>query len=357
MPNTGCELSQSRWTNALLGGELTAVHQNFLHALALKQMAFAKPAERGYDDAIEAMNRAMRLMLALMADGAAIDPGAVSREPVLGWPRLARDLPTILSADRGLEVGLLALLANPPAPVSAKSMLGGILADCRRDHEVRLSWLAAEIALLERGGETDYATERADAEAKGSLDETQDRAASYDSAWTVAETEDGDAAGQVLAGLLGPTLVAMTQSFMHAFVLRHFGRIDLANLALERSITDMKSAYMLAQLVLRGGSPLRLDPPGPGAGWQIGADVESILTHERCVTDVLLDSMDRVRNGGEGDGLAALLDHLKDARKAYDRTLDAVQSAKARGPTDVAAAPDEVGAMLGRWGIAEIATG
>jgi bacterioferritin len=140
------------YLNAQLKNELTAINQYFLHARMLRHWGFERMAKHEYDESIEEMKHADRLIARiLMLDG-------LPNLQDLGKLLIAENAVESLSCDLTLELGSQTLLKE--AIVHAESVRDfvsrEILVDILDDTEDHIDHLETQIDLVAKIGEHNW---------------------------------------------------------------------------------------------------------------------------------------------------------------------------------------------------------
>ncbi|MFZ5782400.1 MAG: bacterioferritin [Pseudomonadota bacterium] len=138
--------------NKLLKNELTAINQYFLHARTLKHWGFERLAKKVYEESIEEMKHADRLIQRiLMLDG-------LPNLQDLGRIAVGETVVECLKADLNLEYeARTALVAAVTLCESTKDYVSREIAvDILEDSEEHIDFIETEIALVDKVGEQNY---------------------------------------------------------------------------------------------------------------------------------------------------------------------------------------------------------
>ncbi|UXY14372.1 bacterioferritin [Chitiniphilus purpureus] len=126
--------------NAVLGNELTAINQLFLHARINKNWGYARLNERIYHESIDAMKRADKLVnRILFLEG-------LPNLQYLGKLLIGEDVPEMLDCDLKLTESHLAALRNAVVACEQASdfVSRELLAAFLKDEEEYLDWLETQ---------------------------------------------------------------------------------------------------------------------------------------------------------------------------------------------------------------------
>jgi len=140
------------YLNGQLKNELTAINQYFLHARMLKNWGFARFAKHEYDESIEEMRHADKLVeRILMLDG-------LPNLQDLGKLFIGESAVEILHCDMKLEVGSQVLLKEAIAHCeSVRDYVSReLLAEILSDTEDHIDHLETEIGLVAKVGESNW---------------------------------------------------------------------------------------------------------------------------------------------------------------------------------------------------------
>jgi bacterioferritin len=140
------------YLNSQLKNELTAINQYFLHYRMLKNWGFAKLAKHEYEESIEEMKHADKLMdRILMLDG-------LPNLQDLGKLMIGESAVEILSCDLALELGSVTVLKDGIAHCeSVRDYVSReVLQDILEDTEEHVDHLETEIELVAKVGEQNW---------------------------------------------------------------------------------------------------------------------------------------------------------------------------------------------------------
>jgi bacterioferritin len=138
--------------NEILTGELTAVNQYFLHARMQRNWGFVKLAERTYDESIDEMKHADRLIeRILFLEG---HPNLQR----LGALRIGESVEEQLASDLGVETEALPRLRRAIRVTldGGDSVTRLLLEDILKAEEDHVDFLETQLHLIRTLGATDY---------------------------------------------------------------------------------------------------------------------------------------------------------------------------------------------------------
>jgi bacterioferritin len=138
--------------NKLLKNELTAINQYFLHARTLKHWGFERLAKKVYEESIEEMKHADRLIQRiLLLDG-------LPNLQDLGRIAVGETVVECLKADLNLEYeARTALVAAVTLCESTKDYVSREIAvEILEDSEEHIDFIETEISLVDKVGEQNY---------------------------------------------------------------------------------------------------------------------------------------------------------------------------------------------------------
>jgi bacterioferritin (cytochrome b1) len=334
--------------NAALLGELNVVNQTFMHAQLLHHLRWAHSAEDAYEFSLAATTRAMQLMLAMQADSQNILFDPDPRFQGLLALNVQATPDRMFEADRRLLTEMIAcyrdIASSGPSNAKASAAMAG---DSLRGIETCL-------AASERSGPVE------DPSGRAQNSDLRKRFESFGGVWRQFSRGAAPCRGASnretvwISEVLTACLRFLGQTFVHGFVHRHAGRRGLANLVFARSVDDMRVVYLLTNLALErvGAVPDWLPPPQPMVP-QVACEGQEMLANDRASARDLIASIDRALpdQGADPTGYAILCE----LRRAYEAFLDALDAAAGEiSAGSAGGSPDQIAAMLERWGIEQL---
>jgi bacterioferritin len=142
--------------NDVLSAELVGINQYFLHAKMCKNWGFLRIADVDYQESIDEMKHANRLVeRILFLEG-------MPNLQKLGRVRIGQAVPEQLKLDRDLEVDAVARLNRIIALCVAEgdNTSRDLLEDILESEEEHLDWLETQLGLLQHLGEKAYLAEQ-----------------------------------------------------------------------------------------------------------------------------------------------------------------------------------------------------
>jgi bacterioferritin len=138
--------------NTMLTGELTAINQYFLHSRMQRNWGYAKLAEHSYDESIDEMKHADRIIeRILFLEG---HPNLQR----LSSLRIGETVPEQLRADLALELPAIAAMREAISVcVQTEDTVSRLLIEeILRSEEEHVDWIETQLSLLETLGEAHY---------------------------------------------------------------------------------------------------------------------------------------------------------------------------------------------------------
>lgn len=142
--------------NDVLSAELVGINQYFLHAKMCKNWGFLRIAEVDYQESIDEMKHANRLVeRILFLEG-------MPNLQKLGRVRIGQTVPEQLKLDRDLEVDAVGRLNRVIALCVAEgdNTSRDLFEDILESEEEHLDWLETQLGLLQHLGEKAYLAEQ-----------------------------------------------------------------------------------------------------------------------------------------------------------------------------------------------------
>jgi bacterioferritin len=138
--------------NAILTGELTAINQYFLHSRMQRNWGFAKLAEHSYDESIDEMKHADRLIERIL-----FLEGHPNMQR-MGSLRIGETVPEQLRADLALELPAMAAMRETiQVCLRVEDNVSRLLVEeILRSEEEHVDWIETQLSLLETLGEAHY---------------------------------------------------------------------------------------------------------------------------------------------------------------------------------------------------------
>ena len=138
--------------NKVLANELVAIHQYFLHSRMLKNWGLNKLAEHEYDESMDEMKHADRLIERLLfLEGA---PDLRLEENIA----IGTDVPKILHNDLQLELTAIPALRDGITCCEQNSdfVSRSLLREILHSEEEHVDWLETQLELIEKTGLKNY---------------------------------------------------------------------------------------------------------------------------------------------------------------------------------------------------------
>lgn len=145
--------------NAQLKNEISAVNQYFLHARMLRQWGYGKMGKKEYDESIDEMKHADRLIERILL------LGGLPNLQDLAKLQIGQDVPEVLKGDLALERGSQQTLKGAIAKCeSAHDFVSRqILVDILDDTEEHIDYIETQLALIDQVGQQNYLQSQMDA--------------------------------------------------------------------------------------------------------------------------------------------------------------------------------------------------